>query len=88
MWIISIYHIYNFTTFARKYTFINNLHLVSENTELKYGIFPFYFTGESKTVILCLFTAIKIKKNEINVHANGDRAHAQPSLCEAFDRTL
>ena len=30
----------------------------------------------------------KNQKNEINVHANGDRAHAQPSLCEAFDRTL
>ncbi|WP_201796586.1 phage integrase N-terminal SAM-like domain-containing protein, partial [Tenacibaculum discolor] len=54
-------HIYNFITFARKYTFINNLHLVSENTVLKYGIFPFYFTVTSKNVILYLFTVIKIK---------------------------
>ena len=57
-----MYHISSFITFARKYTFINNLHLVSENTVLKYGIFPFYFTDESKTAILFLFTVIKIKK--------------------------
>jgi len=53
---------YNYITFARKYTSINNLSFLSEITGLKYGIYPFYFTCAPKAVMLSAFTVNGFKK--------------------------